>query len=271
VFLHIGDPRTGTTTLQSLLTKNRARLRKQNIHYPAVGLLAGGKGIAQHKLAFSLLQEWPKFAKKSEVPADVAWSELTKFMQALPEGEAALFISSEAFSSVKENGVRYVRDYFADDDVTPIFVRRDPDDWRRSMREQLAKKGQVVNEPKGPAKDIGIRKLARWQSEFDVRAVPYGEHCTRDVLAIANIDIGDLQPVERRNAQYSKDMLSLLDRLNRIPMTDANRHQFKQVLSDQFPGSHPRLMDLVDRARMDEDRRALFNENILRWASNKFG
>jgi hypothetical protein len=227
IFIHIGDARTGTTSLQSLFTANRAKLLELGVDYPEICLLVPKKGLAQHKLSFSLLPEWPKFAKSAETPREEAWGEFVRYISASEGVSDSIMISSEAFSSLVGDGIAHIRDYLTGHDVKPIFVRRDPESWRRSMREQNIKKGQYVPEGKGkPAEDFGEHKLQAWQKFYDVKCIDYGPNCLDQICAYIGIDIGNLEPVEKRNSQLPYSATNLLNRLNKIEMTEKNRIKF---------------------------------------------
>ena len=142
VFLHIGSPRTGTTSIQKLLTQNRDTLAKQGVWYPDVALLDPKKGIGQHHLAFSLLEKYPGFIpEKARMTPDQAWSELASAMKKMPKKDTVV-LSSEAFSSIKPEGVKYIFKKLSKHDVKVIYVRRSPESWRKSMQAQ-----QIIDYP----------------------------------------------------------------------------------------------------------------------------
>jgi len=232
VFLHIGDGRTGTTTIQSLFTKNREKLRVLGIDYPEFGLLGKGSGTAQHCLSFSLMKEWPKFAEKAFVSRDEIWGSFRRYLEEADLKYSSVLLSSEGFATLDEEGISFISDFFASHEVVPIFVRRDPEDWRRSMREHRIKRGQHVPQPSGPARDLGAEKIAKWSNTFNLEVIPYSPTCSRDVLAFLGVAETDLEPVERENAQYPKHVLDLLNSLNALTMSEENRPLFNRKILD---------------------------------------
>jgi hypothetical protein len=223
IFLHIGDGRTGTTTLQSLITKNREKIRAFGIDYPTIGFLGSGAGTAQHALAFSLMNEWPKFAESARVSRDVIWGALGQYMQEADLGEANMLLSSEGFCTLDDEGISFIREFFASHEVVPVFGYRDAESWRASMREHRIKRGQHVPEPSGQARDLGAEKIARWSKVFDLEVIPYSSTCSQDVLAFLGIDESELEAVERQNSQLPKHLLDLLNSLNSLPLNEGNR------------------------------------------------
>lgn len=232
VFLHIGAPRTGTTSLQSLLTMNRARLVAAGLDYPALGLLHPSKGVAQHKLSFSLLPVWPAFAIQAKCSWADAWGELRKYMLGAAK---PLFLSSEAFSSLDERGVGYVAEFFAGHDVTAIYVRRDPLEWRRSMHAHRIVVGQetaAMPPWDAPAEDLSGRTIETWSRRLPVKVIDYSPTCHADVLALAGVDHALLTPVELENRRVPDYVLELLRRLNSIPMEELHRIRFNKTIID---------------------------------------
>ena len=65
LIIHIGDAKTGTSSIQRQLTHDRNKLLDLGVLYPKTALLAP-HGIAQHHLSFSLLDEFPKWVNSSD-------------------------------------------------------------------------------------------------------------------------------------------------------------------------------------------------------------
>ena len=235
VFIHIGHSRTGTTTLQALLTANRELLRNNGIDYPPVGILLPPKGIAQHKLAFSLLPEWPKFAINAKASRDTCWAELTEHLNSESNNNLdKLLLSSEAFSSLDESAIQFVCNYFKGHSVTAIFTRRDPEEWRRSWREHRITRGHHVPEPTVPAPDINTPIIEKWSARFDLRVVDYGPSCTREILGHVGINANELHPVAKRNVQPSRQAIDLINQLNLIDLNKQNRLTFNKKIVNFF-------------------------------------
>jgi len=90
VFLHIGGPKTGTTTFQRIARGHRDRLLQQGVLYPEAFLA----GPAHHKLAVALRQmTTPRL--RPEMPAEAALDKLTRIVADAPVGR--ILLSSEFF------------------------------------------------------------------------------------------------------------------------------------------------------------------------------
>lgn len=237
VLLHIGHSRTGTTTLQALLAANRERLRTLGVDYPAVGTLSPPKGIAQHKLAFSLLAQWPQFAINAKTSREECWSELTEYLKSIDNTTNTIFLSSEAFSSLGRSSIQFIREYFQDFDVTTIFVRRDSEDWRRSWREHNIIRGQHIPVPTDSAPDVSSPIIEKWSDFFDIRVIDYGPGCLNEILRYASIELGNLAQVPKHNEQPPKAVIELLNELNAIKMKEENRLAFNKIILDSFKKS----------------------------------
>ncbi|WP_295454079.1 hypothetical protein [uncultured Pseudophaeobacter sp.] len=234
IFLHIGDSRTGTTTFQSMMMANRDVLLKHGIDYPRIALLHPEKGIAQHQLPFSLLPQWPEFAPKAQIDRDEIWGKLKTYLQ--DTEEEAVLLSSEAFSSLSGDAVRFVKDFFAGHDVVPIFVYRDAKEWRRSMMEHLVKTGQArsIPEEQGNVQDKGLKKQQAWSEFFDVNVIEYGPDCLENILQVLGVGLDEMAQVERRNRQQDQVLMKLLKKLNKIPLVDGNRTQLNKTIINWY-------------------------------------
>lgn len=231
VFLHIGDARTGTTSLQWLLMRNRKRLLQLGLDYPRVGLLNANTGVAQHKLAFSLLDTWPAFALGAKTGREDAWAELRSHMDT---ATLPIFLSSEAFSSLQD-GVGFVAEFFRGHDVQVLYVRRDPEEWRASIRQQHILSGKRPSQATNrPALDHSKRKIAAWSAHFPVQVIAYGTACHAQLLRIVGIDMEKLEPVERKNTKLPEDVLDLIIALNKIPMEERHRFRFNSLITQWF-------------------------------------
>ncbi|WP_022901198.1 hypothetical protein [Humibacter albus] len=101
--LHIGIPKTGTTSLQNAAADNRRLLREHGVRYP-------GKSM-NHRAAVSGLlgRRWGWSGKGSSVPPRDAWEELLREVDA--DAERRIFISHEFGSeATDEQAVQFVRE-----------------------------------------------------------------------------------------------------------------------------------------------------------------
>ena len=230
IFLHIGDGRTGTTTLQALLSKNREKLQKQGLDYPKVGLLHPRKGTAQHKLAFSLMEEWPAFADKHRTDAVSEWTAFREYLDDAAHTYAACFISSEGFCSLPVSSIKFISDFLRTEDVSVIYVRRDYADRQRSMREHKIRRGHYVPDVALDNPDRSKVLLENWQIYFPVNVIDYDASSIDKVMEICGVDISEFEAVSSLNVRPPEGLLELLNSLNKIEMTEGNRGQINETI-----------------------------------------
>jgi len=226
VFLHIGAPRTGTTSFQELMQANRQALVGQGFHYSQIG-----GGAAAHVLAFSLMDRKPTKLNEARFSRDEAWSKLQSSMARRPETDC-MIISSEAFSGLSEEACRFVLDFFKGHDLTIAYVARDAASWHASMCRQQIRKAFRTHWPKpfrGPADTITNKHLAGWRAAgAPVQVLDYDPNTTSRLCALAGINEAGLTPLARRNTRLPDDVLEQMMAVNRLglpPKENMRRNQ----------------------------------------------
>lgn len=129
IYVHIGAPKTGTTSIQSWLANNRDTLNNFDVLYPA-SLLSG-------TFRYFLLTE------VLEGKMDVAWQSVikeiaeSKYSTILLSSEALWYVfSATAFPREK---VGLIQDWLSGHSVTIIVYLRNPGDWCISRFKQKIK------------------------------------------------------------------------------------------------------------------------------------
>jgi len=144
--LHIGSPKTGSTSIQEIFAKNRQNLRYQGFNYP-------GKNLDHHFLYFASKaprESWPRHFKGIEESKLRAY--LIKYFKELEEGfqhEEKIIISTEyIFFSDKEmveNIISYLRRFF--DEIKIFCFLREPINYYKSSQQQLIKGQSYIKSP----------------------------------------------------------------------------------------------------------------------------
>ena len=97
VYLHIGAPKTATSTVQSLLADNDSRLLSQGVLYPKSMRL----GAAHHMLVCDLIDKYHKHPMPDiwygSHPRGVAWDKLNEEINAQKKRPKSVIVSSELF------------------------------------------------------------------------------------------------------------------------------------------------------------------------------
>jgi hypothetical protein len=122
IYLHIGRPKTGTTSLQIFFYKNRRALMDRGILYPSTGLW----GSAHHSLAVSLLENCPGDIRNiPKISRSLAIKDLLSEIE--NKHPQKVIISSEFFSlyTINNSDMERLRDFFLKFSVTIIVYLRD--------------------------------------------------------------------------------------------------------------------------------------------------
>ncbi len=137
VVLHIGSPKTGTTSLQQYLNRNVANFREQGVVYPVAGRRAAGQ-IAHHNLCYEVQ---PKRVEAGKfVTALGSWSEALAEIDEF--GTRLGVISSEAFMNQKANQVHSLAKILTGRHVSVVAYVRRQDRWFQSAWNQQARFGR---------------------------------------------------------------------------------------------------------------------------------
>lgn len=138
IIVHIGDAKTGSSSIQNYLTHNREILESRGILYSRIGLLAD-HGIANHKLAFCLN---PKRVEYQSIASDL-YSNLRAEIE--QSHCSTLLISSEGFCSLRErNEVMKLKQALYGFDIRIVAYLRRPDLWIESWYAQIVKKSPFI-------------------------------------------------------------------------------------------------------------------------------
>ncbi len=138
LILHIGYPKTGTTTLQAFLARNGAALTARGVIYPSAGLVHEAHYGVNFALGLALHDRPEGFQVSGTIPADIA-------AEADASGVDTVVLSSEYFITAKPAAIRRVREFFADFEVRIVCYLRRHDDALESAYAQAVK--TVVDPP----------------------------------------------------------------------------------------------------------------------------
>ena len=140
IYLHIGTHKTGTTSLQKLLTSNRQKLLSHGYYYPASATLPFIPG--HHMLAWALLYGDSKVDDVTGVCVDLssAWDDLLAELKSVDCDN--FIISAESFSLFSSiNQIRKVKTLFSGYEVKINVCLRRQDQYFLSFYQEEVKKG----------------------------------------------------------------------------------------------------------------------------------
>ena len=229
ILLHIGYPKTGTTSLQLFFSKNAEALKSRGWLYPETGRLHN----AHYNISFAL--DIGNYEKRETQTPQSMRDALDKEIHA--SNCANVLLSAESFITTRRP--QEVKDFFAGHDLRVLLYLRRHDHAFNSGYGQAVR--STVNPPWGPGIDsyvlyqFGIstipwdylQTLRRWATcigadnlivrpfESDQNAPDlYG-----DFMNAIGLSDGDSlpRPERERNTSISYRMLSIIDGLNRSP------------------------------------------------------
>jgi hypothetical protein len=214
--LHIGQPKSATTTVQTFLAANAALLARQGWLYPQ----AGRQGVGHHAFAGFFRDtplDWVEPADPMTV-RDALWREVRR------SGCTDVILSSEALFYARTDPGR-VRAYFEGFDIRIAVSLRRQDEWLESALRDNLKTGHY---PGGSHADYAIGLTAaidyalaldRWAAVFGDAAVivmPFEPTGTADAVAAAFLAaLGapmppGAVPVPPQNDRLSQEALAFL-------------------------------------------------------------
>jgi hypothetical protein len=171
VFLHIGFPKTGTTSIQLFLRDHSEMLKQGGIIYPEFTTHVPGPGL-HTALLTALLREIP--AHLSAVDPAANREELTKMLAEFERsGDRCLILSHESLSMNPHLDFDLLKEFLRPFDVTVAAWIRRLDDWLESYYDwALRSRHTAVTTPEtfGPIAHMNrhtfLSSLRHWREAF---------------------------------------------------------------------------------------------------------
>lgn len=259
-WLHIGAPKTGSTSLQTFLAANAERLARSHYSYPSAARRAGG----HHDLAFLLNGRYPEWA----IPQDKALPQLeAELGKEIGHGPAATILSSENFYLLCEPAKvldLMSRLGFPRESIWVVVYLRRQDEAVMSWYNQAVKAQGYqgsLDEHMAATRDLWdySRQLQAWADTFGgnrlvVRRYSPDSDVRRDFIGALGLPEGGFDyPAERINTEINPDILEFQRQLNRLPLTtQQKRHFHKQLIALTAASSD---LDIFNTAPLLDDER----------------
>jgi len=137
--IHIGTPKTATTTIQYFLTKNRDSLKRQRIFVPSTAYLTGNHIELAAATFMPAIRKsdsqglWFSYFLKegfTTVDQDELWKKMSREIKVHCRKDDLVIFSCEAFSDFAEQEVKRVKvlmDSLFDDVTIVLYLRRQPE------------------------------------------------------------------------------------------------------------------------------------------------
>jgi hypothetical protein len=286
LFLHIGQTKTGSTSLQRFLHGNRAALAERGVFYPpCVGGLAEPGARHHHRHLFTALQD----AGPTLVGAEAAWAALAQAVHVHPAPTAV--ISSELFwhlfvgrAPLRLKALKWMAEQLAEFDVRVVCYLRAQEEWVEAMYNQLVKSGQAQAATQGfdhflqRPQTVSLmdyeRVLQPWAEAFGPQALVVRVFERTNLVAgdvvddflslLGQDDLDGLARYPDAQQRISWPVCDVLMVFNRHAGLQAQREAFVRLLSDTLEAGPPsRLMD-ADAVRALQALHATGNARVAR-------
>ena len=138
VYLHIGNPKTGTSAIQYFFYKHRKAFLKQSLLYPTCGERNGKEMFAHINLAEALIKERDTEDVEDKHRAKIdEWETIYQEINALSPG--FVLISAENLAKLTFEEIAWVKNYLSDFTVKIIIYLRRQDKFLLSSYSQQVK------------------------------------------------------------------------------------------------------------------------------------
>jgi hypothetical protein len=165
VLVHIGPPKTGTTTLQSAMHQHRKELQRHGVVYP-------GRTQRQKRPSFALLEMLDN--NGLDVPM-AEWDELVDAVRGAPD--ARVCVSSETFARANRDHLRTIVESFGEDRVHMVLTARRldrllPSAWQQRVKGnvEILSYGDWLAEVLGPEPSVVSEPRTTFWRHHDIAA-----------------------------------------------------------------------------------------------------
>lgn len=221
LFLHIGSPKTGTTSIQEYFHQNRENLKQKGIIYP-------GKEICHHVIFFTSQRDstsWPR--QYNNVDHNTLQNYVTNSLVNLAEDFSKDFntyiMSTEYlfFSDVQavHHTVSWLKDFF--DEIEIIVFIRQPSKHYSSSQQQVIKASHQIETPSHyyyPFRAV----IEAWQSACTVLSVEYSAETNslQSISEILKIDTKNFKTPKRSNESLSVEQMLAFEKIQKNIYSD---------------------------------------------------
>ena len=230
IFLHIGQMKTGTTSLQCTLERERSNLLTHGVLYPTTGALPKHSDLVWSLLSHKKLNKWVKSKYNGKNIDELLNAIATEIILS---GSKKIIISAEEFSLSEPTVFRPIFDAFTNLIQVIIYLRRQDEMLESMYKQQLRHKKMnikfdaFVSSRLRPQSPLGNRLdydkfLLAWESEVGKDKLRLslfeGEvkaNLWRDFTRLVGIDIVLNSPMVRENVSVEGKYLEFLRRTNR--------------------------------------------------------
>lgn len=256
VYLHIGLPKTGTTSIQNFFSVNRGELLKEGILYPEAGLRGGAHFELSDALGFKLgIRYQPSYEALREL-RDKLDSEVSSC-----DAIRKLFFSSENFSLFGSVGA--VAQFFSGYNVKVVIYLRRHDSWWESKYWQATR---MVKNPKWSRGIEGYIEFVKHQKSPGARYINYAKLVDRWSREFGKESI-ILRPYEAQQMPEGS-IPSVLSAIGETSLAISRLAASAQVVNESKSAISLRLLEAFQRIEVSDEIRALLIAHALEVSSD---
>lgn len=246
LFIHIGVPKSGSTSIQRVFSTHRDELQGRGLLYPAAGL----RGYGHHDFPFLLNGGYPEWAK----PQDATLADLSEALRTECDAfDGDILISSENFYLFPqpEALARWAEAYGISNgrQVKIVVYLRRQDELLLSWYNQLVKAqgfAGTFEEALEDARWLGdyATQLQRWSSVFGESALMVRSYhdefqvdgdLIKDFFRAVSLSPSDVPAVDAlrfTNISLNRDILEFQRIINRLPLSSVEKRNFHHELME---------------------------------------
>ena len=183
IYLHIGPPKTGSTTIQTMMDGLTPKLLTLGILYPAKGRpqfgesylvqRSGGKYVETGPAISHSFLAWTLEGKIAGLSEEACWGPLIEEIETCNSHKVV--ISAEGFFHVSRASIMRIRERFANSNTKIIFFLREPFSYARSLYAQSVKVGKVHRSFSGFLKNYFCEAAPRQKTTLDNWSEVFGK------------------------------------------------------------------------------------------------
>jgi hypothetical protein len=248
VHLHVGTPKTGTSSIQWFFDQNRELLHGRGVHYPEEFL----SSHAHHAAAWYCLPNRARRSPDAFVPynSDIEWNQAAEqFVRSIHDSPYGnIVISSETFYRADH---KRVAELFNSFDVNIVISLRRQDKYFESAYNQNSKIagkffGNDAQERLLNKIDYSIQ-LDSWSRHFgidNITVIPFEPRwfpngLERRFVELIGIDWDRRFKLDIRNTRVNRDCLDFLVRLNALDILPRSRYLEVVNMCEDYSATRP--------------------------------
>lgn len=256
LYLHIGMPKTGTSTIQGLLFDNRKTLDQHGYFYP-VATLGGSSdyAYAHHNLAHAILEN-----------NNAPWQKLQGELAA--NKRKRIIISSEAFSNCRHpDHLKYIHEYLCHFPIKIVVYVRRQDEMLQGLYQTLVTFGDLTD-PLADYLEMILTEhphtLDYYSLINDLFAREFGkENILLRVYEKSSLHEGDLLKDFLKTTGFSASKFLQLDVPNNNLSFDARTLEIFRQLKIQLKGEDEEALEHIRRIMRKQNKRSAFQGNNI--------